>query len=211
MADQVAGVLHGEQVFSCGHRALVDLAEFGLQLVVKRVAGFFVPEQGVLRQRAAVGNGCGQVKATIGVHRQVLPGAEYLEHRLDALAVIGQRSAADLHFDHRVAAFDVTGHLALQLLNAFARVVITTGRVNKNTRVGRAIAVAFGQQLKEGFAFDLGHGVPHRHVDGADRHRALAVTARFFVGHHAGPDLVGIQVVCAVAKQGFWRRIDQAR
>ncbi len=93
VADEVAGVLHGEQVFARGHGALVHLAEFGLQFVVERVAGLFVPEQGVLREGLAVVDGGWQVEAAVGVHGELLAGAEDFQDGFDALAVVGQRGA----------------------------------------------------------------------------------------------------------------------
>src|SRR3546814_10943868 len=47
----------------------------------------------------------------------------------------------------------------------------------------------------ERHAGDLGDGIPHRHVDDPDGDRALAVAARFLVGHHGGPDPARVEVV----------------
>jgi hypothetical protein len=63
--------------------------------------------------------------------------------------------------------------------------------------------VTLGEQSKQRFSRDLGHGIPHRHVDGADRDRALAVTARLFVRHQRRPDLVRIEIVSGVIEQGL--------
>ena len=78
-----------------------------------------------------------------------------------------------------------------------AGVVVAAGGVDEDLAVRLAVAVAVGQQLEQRLAFDLRDRIPDRHVDGADRHRALAVAARLLVGEHRVPDLVRVEVVAA--------------
>ena len=125
--------------------------------------------------------------------------------------VLGQRGAADLHLHHGVAAVQVALHLAQQALDALAGVVVAAGGIDEHLRVGHAVAVALRQHVVQRLARDLGHGVPDRHVERADRHRALAVAARLFVGHHAGPDLVRVEVVAGLIEQGRGLGLEHAR
>jgi hypothetical protein len=77
-----------------------------------------------------------------------------------------------------------------------------------------AAAIALGQQAVQRLAFYLGHRVPHRHVDGAYGHRAFAVPAGLFVGHHRGPHAVWVEVVALRVAQRVWRgrtRVKHAR
>lgn len=91
------------------------------------------------------------------------------------------------------------------------RVVVATSGVDEDLSVGLAVAVAVGQQLEQRHAFDLGHGVPDRHVDGADGYRTLAVTTRLFVREHGVPDLVRVQVLAAVVDQRVGVGLHHAR
>ncbi|MNJ64089.1 hypothetical protein D3C77_600290 [compost metagenome] len=92
-----------------------------------------------------------------------------------------------------------------------AGVVIPTRRINKHAAVGLAVAVAVGQQLEQRLAFDLCDRIPHRHVDGADRHRALAMAARLLVREHGVPDLVRVQVLARRVHQRLGIRLHHAR
>lgn len=103
MANQVACILHGEQIFTSRHRACIDFAQSGLQFVVEWIACFFIPKQGVLRQRLAISDGCFEIKSTIGIDRQLLTWAKNFQNRLNARAVIGQTGAANFHFHDGVA------------------------------------------------------------------------------------------------------------
>jgi len=122
-----------------------------------------------------------------------------------------ERGAADLFLHHRVAAVDVALHLVLQLLVVLPRVVVAAGGVDKDLAPGLAVAVAFRQQLEQRLALDLGHGVPDGHVDGADRHRALAVAARLLVPEHGGPDRVRVEVLAAGVDQVVGGRLEDVR
>ena len=69
------------------------------------------------------------------------------------------------------------------------RVVVAAGGIDENLPVWLAIAVTVGQELEQRLAFDFGDRVPHRHVDGADGDRALAMATGFFVGEHGIPNV----------------------
>ena len=72
VADQVARVLHREEVFASGHWVLVVVAQRGLQLEVERITGLLVPEQVVLRQRLGVRD-CGvEIETAVGVDAEFL-------------------------------------------------------------------------------------------------------------------------------------------
>jgi len=71
--------------------------------------------------------------------------------------------------------------------------------------------VTLGEQSKQRLARDLGDRVPHRHIDGADRHRALAVTAGLFVRHQRRPDPVRIEIVAGVIEQHLRIGFHEAR
>ena len=58
---------------------------------------------------------------------------------------------------------------------------------------------------------DFGRRVPYRHINGANCNRALAVTSGLFVGHHAGPDFVRIEVVAFIVNERVRRRFVNAR
>jgi len=63
--------------------------------------------------------------------------------------------------------------------------------------------LTLGEQSEQGLAGDLCHRVPDRHVDGADRNRALAVPTRLLVLHQRGPDAVGVEIVACIVEQRF--------
>ena len=71
--------------------------------------------------------------------------------------------------------------------------------------------MTLGQQAEQRLAGDLRHRVPHRHVDGADRDRALAMAARLFVRHQRRPDLVRIEIVAGLIEQGLRIGLGQPR
>ncbi len=107
---------------------------------------------------------------------------------------------ADLHLHHGIAAVEIAAHLGAQLLDALAGIVVAAGGIDEDARIGLA-AVAFGEQPEQRLAGDLRDRVPHRHVDGADRDRALAVAARLLVLHQRRPDAVGIEIVAGIVEQ----------
>src|SRR6516165_6319217 len=68
VADEIARVLHGKQVFACRHRLVVVIAQNRLQLEIQRIAGLLVPEQIILGERLSVGDGGIQIETAVGVH-----------------------------------------------------------------------------------------------------------------------------------------------
>ena len=104
------------------------------------------------------------------------------------------RRAADLHLHHGVAAIEIAAHLGAQRRIILARIVIAARCIDEHARIG-GDPVPLGQQPEQRLAGDLRHRVPHRHVDRADRHRAVAMPARLLVGHHAGPDAIRIEIL----------------
>ena len=82
-------------------RPLVVLGDGRVERVVQRVADLLVPEQVVGLDGPAVLQRGLQVEAAVDVDRQPRAVAvEDLEDRLDALEVLGQVGAADLHLHH---------------------------------------------------------------------------------------------------------------
>ena len=211
ISDQVACVLHREQIFARRHRVLVVVAQRGLELEVERVARLLVPEQVVLRQRLGIGDGGVEVEASVGVHAQLLAVLQHAQDRVDAAKIFVERRAADLLLDHGIAAVDVAAHLVLELVVVLTGVVVATGGIDEDLAVRLAVTVAVGQQLEQGLALDLRHRVPHGHVDGADGDRALAMPTGLLVGEHGGPDLVGVQVLAAGVHQRFGIGFHDAR
>ena len=136
VADEVARVLHREQVLAGRHRILVVVAQRGLQLEVQRIARLLVPEQVVLRQRLGVGDRGVEVEAAVGVDAQLLAVLQHPQDGIDAPQVFVERCAADLLLDHRVAAVDVAAHLVLELAVVLAGVVVAAGRVDEDLRFG---------------------------------------------------------------------------
>ena len=147
MANQVACVLHRKQIFTRGHRVFVMLRQLGLQLIVERIACFFVPEQAIRLQRLGVFDGGFQIKAAIGIHRQILACAHDFDHRLDAPNVIRQRITADFHLDHRVAQVEIFLHLVLQCSQILAGVIVATRSIDKHLVVHLTAVVTLSEQL----------------------------------------------------------------
>ena len=91
VADQVAGVLQGEQVLPGGDPAAVVLGDGRVERVVERVADLLVPEQVVGLDGPGVLQGGLQVEPAVDVDRQPRAVAvEDVQHGLDALEVLGR-------------------------------------------------------------------------------------------------------------------------
>ena len=71
---------------------------------------------------------------------------------------------------------------------------LLAGGIDEDARI-RVTSVTLGQQAKQRPARDFRDRIPHRHVDGADRDRALAMAAGLLVDHHGRPGPIGIDVV----------------
>ena len=197
VSNEIARILMAEQVLAGRHRTRIEFGERRLQGKVERIAGFLVPEQRIVAQHPGIGDRGLEVEPAVGVDRELRLTADFIQHRLDTRAIFRDWCAADLHLDDVVAAVEIAAHLAAQRGEILAGIVITAGGIDEHARIGAA-AMALGQQTKQRLARDLRHRVPHRHVDGADRDRALAMAARLFVCHQGRPDLVRIEIVAGL-------------
>ena len=54
------------------------LRQFGLQLVIERIARFLIPEQSYSRQSARIGNRRLQIEPPVRIHRQLAPAGNIL-------------------------------------------------------------------------------------------------------------------------------------
>ena len=190
-----------EQILAGGHRSGIKLRQCRLQCKVQRVARFLIPEQRIVAQRLGVGDGGFQVETAVGIDGEPRILADFGEHGFDAPPVLGNVGAADFHFDHAVAAVEVTAHFIAQRLQILARIVITAGGIHENLGIG-GDAVLFGEQLEQRLARNFGYGIPDCHVQRADGHGAFAVATGFFVLHHRAPGAMGIDVVTDGVEQG---------
>ena len=186
-----------EQVLAGRHRTRIEFGERRLQGKVERIAGFLVPEQRIVAQHPGIGDRGLEVEPAVGVDRELRLTADFLQHRLNTRAIFRDRRAADLHLDDVVAAIEIAAHLAAQHRQILAGIIVAAGGIDEHPRIGVAL-VALGQQLKQRLAGDLRDRVPHRHIDGADGDRALAMAARLFVSHQGRPDLVRIEIVAGL-------------
>ena len=110
-------------------------------------------------------------------------------------------AVADLHLHDRVAAVEIAAHLGTQLLDTLAR-DSSSRPPHRRRRAGSASRLCrSASRRNKRLAGDLGHRVPDRHVDGADRDRALAVAARLLVLHQRRPDAVRIEIVAGIVQQ----------
>ena len=185
---QVLHVLGREQVLAGRQRAVVGVGHLRERREVERIARLLEPAQLVGRHRLGVGERLVALELAVGVDRKLAAVADDGLHRLDAAHVLGERHAADLHLHHGVAGIEMPAHLVLQILGGLARRVPAAADVAEHLVHHLAAVVALGQHAMQRLAFDLGDGVPHRDLDGADADRALAVAAGLFVAHHHGED-----------------------
>ena len=69
-----------------------------MQQIVERIERLLVPAQIIRRDRVAAGQRLIEIVAAVDVDAEVFAlAADDLEHRLDALDVVFERHAADLH------------------------------------------------------------------------------------------------------------------
>ncbi|MNW51628.1 hypothetical protein D3C74_291170 [compost metagenome] len=145
MADQVAGVLEGEEILPGGDGVLVVLGQRGVQRVVQRIADFFVPEQIVLIDGLAVFQRGFEIEFSVDIHHQAgSVTIEDFQDSFDALDVIGEVSATDFHLDDVVACVQESAHLVLQVFQCLARGIVAAGGVDKDVFIRVAIAVMIG-------------------------------------------------------------------
>ncbi len=122
------------------------------------------------------------------------------QHGLDAPLILSEAGAADLHLDDVIAALNIGAHLGAECAVILAGVIISAGGIDEDLRICSA-AFALGKQAEEGLAGDFCHRIPYRHVDRAHRHRALAMAAGLFIGHHRCPDPVRAEIVIGLIDQ----------
>src|SRR6185295_1102452 len=116
-----------------------------------------------------------KVEAAVRVDGEMPSRTEDFQHCLDAAAVLGQRSATYLHFDDGVTALEMARHLAHQIVDALAGIVVAAGGVHEHARIRSALAKALSEQPEQRSVGDLRDRVPYGHVDGPHGDRALAV------------------------------------
>ena len=73
VADQVARVLHREQVLAGGERRRVARRQRRVQQIVERIERLLVPAQAVGRDRVAAGHRLVEIEAAVDVDRQPSP------------------------------------------------------------------------------------------------------------------------------------------
>ena len=95
----------------------------------------------------------------------------------------------------------MAAHFVLQIPDGLAGEIPTPADIAKNALRDMAAVVALRQQPVQGFAGDLGHGVPERDFDRANRDRALAVAAGLLALHHAGENFFRVQVLAGRVQQ----------
>ena len=135
VAQQVAEVLHREQVLAGGDGHGGGFAQHGVGLVVERIDRLLEPAQPIGLHGPRVGQRGVEVEAAVGIDGEVLAAAGDLEHPLDALEVVGQRRAADLHLQEAVAELAAAAHLVLQALLLLAGVVVAAAGIDQHALV----------------------------------------------------------------------------
>ena len=182
VADQVARVLHREQVLAGRHRARRSARP--VRPAARSRADRRLPRTRTARRRAGPWRRRWRWPGRSGRWRRPRGGS-----RPAACAAPPRcacRSSASgappiFIFTTDVAAVEVALHLVLQAFEALAGIVVAAGGVDEDLAGRPAIAVALGQQAEQRLALDLGDGVPDRHVDRAHGDRALAMAARLLV------------------------------
>src|SRR5205085_8460419 len=76
--------------------------------------------------------------------------ADFLQDRLDALAVFGNWRTADLHLDDVVAAVEITAHLPAQRGQILTGIIIAAGRIDEHARIGRSEERRVGKECRSG-------------------------------------------------------------
>ena len=176
----------------------VARGERRVQEVVEGIDGLLVPAEPQRRDPVAEGERGIEVEPAVHVDAEALAAADHGQHRLDALEVGREIGAAHLHLYGRVAEVEIAPHLVLELGQVLAGIVVATGGIDPGGLVRAAAVVAIGEQAPERHALGLRDRVPERHVEDADRDRALAVPAGLLVAHHLRPGLRGIDQAAGV-------------
>ena len=194
VADQVPGVLQGEQVLAGRDRAPVVLGHGRVQS--RSPAGRRSPRTrtGRTARWPCRTPARRQVEPAVDVDREAGPvTVEDVEDGFDALEVLSEVGAADLHLHHPVAHGRGTG-----ASRPAARAGVLPGRSSRRRRRRTpsrraAVAVLVGEEPVQRLPGDLGRQVEQRHVDHADRDRAFPVAAGLLVVHQEVPRLGGVE------------------
>ena len=126
------------------------VGERRMRQIVERIERLLVPAQAVglrspCRRRA---RSCrSNLPLTSTASRS--PRADDLQHRLDALEVLGERHAADLHLHAGIAEVEIVLHLVLQPVEILAGIVVAAGGIDPRLVVVFPAVVAVGQQLPQ--------------------------------------------------------------
>src|SRR5713101_4847431 len=83
-------------------------------------------------ERRGVGKGGGTIELAIGVDREAVFAPQHLQHRLDAVAILHDRQAADLYLDHGVAGREMAAYLVLQVRDGLAPPVPAATHIAKH-------------------------------------------------------------------------------
>ena len=84
VANEIGGESMVENRFSpVAKRQAGRFRQRGVQQVIERIAGFFVPEEVVRLKRLGIVQRLLEVEAAVGIHRQRLPIADDSQHRLN--------------------------------------------------------------------------------------------------------------------------------
>src|SRR5579859_673517 len=201
IANEIARILHGKKILSGRHRSSVNLRELCLQSVVEGITRLLVPKQTVGSKRARIFNSFGKIEASISIYGKLAWALQQLQHCFNSFEVLGEWHATNLDLDRGVALVEIALHLRFQRCDVLARIVVAAGGIDEYLSVCFAIAKAVGKQLIERQPCDFRDRVPHCHVDDAHRDRALAMAARFLVGHQHIPYPERIKVLAAIVKQ----------
>src|SRR5579864_6465211 len=121
IADQVSRILNRKKIFARGHRILVMSGQLSLQLIIERIARFFVPSQIVGLQGTRVSNRRLQVETSVRIHCQLVSALQNLQHSFDTAQIFGERCSADLHLHYAITHIEISLHLFLQGKKAFFR------------------------------------------------------------------------------------------
>src|SRR5215468_10304241 len=110
---------------------------------------FLEPFETERPERLCIGKRIGAIELAVGINREAVFAAKYLQHRLDAPAILRDRKAADLHLEHGVAGREMAAHLVLQVCDGLARPVPAAAYIAKHLVQQPAAAVALGQHAME--------------------------------------------------------------
>jgi hypothetical protein len=175
-----------------------------VELVVQGVSGLLVPAKAVRAKSFPVLHRRVEIEPAVRVDGKTVSASHKGKNLLDPFQIFRQEGPADLDLHHPVPGIQVAAHFVPQLPRSFPGVVIAARGVDEHPVCGSPVVVAVGEQTVKGFFLDLGHRVPHGHVDDAHRHRAFSVAARFLVGHQDVPEPERIEVVFRLGHVRPW-------